>query len=177
MSWRDEHIAENYKILEIDFLQIWLYLIRMSRMHFKVIPHSIAVWMSMNPLLKTGVISEVLGDCNRNPPHSHLVRKQTLNHLDKLAKWLSCVVNLSARCIWLHFIRMSRTHFRVNPHAIVAWMSTNSFLNSSLKTSDIALFSSKEFFDIHATVACGFTLKCFRNTSQSNMILTAVYQR
>ena len=86
MSWRDEHIAENYKILEIDFLQIWLYLIRMSRMHFKVIPHSIAVWMSMNPLLKTGVISEVLGDCNRNPPHNHLVRKQTLNHLDKLAK-------------------------------------------------------------------------------------------
>ena len=48
--------------------------------------------MSMNPLLKTGVISEVLSDCNMNPTHSHLVRKQTLNHLDKLAKWLSCVV-------------------------------------------------------------------------------------
>ena len=34
-----------------------------------------------------------LSDCNWTRTHNHLVRKQTLNHLAKLAKWLSCVVS------------------------------------------------------------------------------------
>ena len=34
-----------------------------------------------------------LSDCNGIWTHSHLVRKGTLNHLAKLAKWLSCVVS------------------------------------------------------------------------------------
>ena len=32
-------------------------------------------------------------DCSRIQTHNHLVRKQTLDHLAKLAKWLSCVVS------------------------------------------------------------------------------------
>ena len=32
-------------------------------------------------------------DCNRIQTHNHLVRKWTLSHLVKLAKWLSCVVS------------------------------------------------------------------------------------
>ena len=36
-----------------------------------------------------------LSDCNWAGTHNHLVHKQTLNHLAKLAKWLSCVVSTS----------------------------------------------------------------------------------
>ena len=32
-------------------------------------------------------------DCNCTQSHNHLVCKRTLNHLAKLAKWLSCVVS------------------------------------------------------------------------------------
>ena len=34
-----------------------------------------------------------LSDCNGARTHNHLVLKQTLNHLAKLAKWLSCIVS------------------------------------------------------------------------------------
>ena len=34
-----------------------------------------------------------LSDCSRTPTYNHLVHKRTLNHLAKLAKWLSCVVS------------------------------------------------------------------------------------
>ena len=61
-----------------------------------------------------------LSDSNSNRTHDHLVCKQTLNHLAKRAKWLSCVVSiLSVRWIWLYVIIMSRTHFRVNLHSIL----------------------------------------------------------
>ena len=35
---------------------------------------------------------DILNDCNETRTHNHLVRKWTLNHLDKLAKWLSYVL-------------------------------------------------------------------------------------
>ena len=34
-----------------------------------------------------------LSDCNGTRTHNHLVRKRTINHLAKLAKWLSCAVS------------------------------------------------------------------------------------
>ena len=34
-----------------------------------------------------------LSDCNGTRTHNRLVRKRTLNHLAKWAKWLSCVVS------------------------------------------------------------------------------------
>ena len=55
-----------------------------------------------------------LYDSNGIRTHNHLVRKRTLNHLAKLAKWLSCCEYLSVRCIWLYVIIMSHTSFRVN---------------------------------------------------------------
>ena len=36
-----------------------------------------------------------LSDCNWTRTYNHLVRKRTLNHLTKLAKWLSCVESTS----------------------------------------------------------------------------------
>ena len=58
--------------------------------------------MSRNSLHKTGPISEVWSDCNwsRTYSHNHLVHKQTLNHLAKLAslaKWLSI-------CLWTKWL-------------------------------------------------------------------------
>ena len=35
---------------------------------------------------------------------------------------------------WLYVLIMSRTHFRVNPHSIVAWMSRNSLLEAGAKS-------------------------------------------
>ena len=45
-------------------------------------------------ILKCFAVSE----SNRIRTHNHLVHKQKLNHLDKLAKWLSCVVST---CLYL----------------------------------------------------------------------------
>ena len=63
-----------------------------------------------------------LSDCNGTGTQNHLVCKGTRNHLAKLVKWLSCIMNLSVPCIWLHGRIMSRTRFKVNPHSIVVWM-------------------------------------------------------
>ena len=57
-----------------------------------------------------------LSDCNGNRTHNHLVRKRTLNHLTKLAKWLSCVVSTYLYGAYDYVLIMSRTCFRVNPH-------------------------------------------------------------
>ena len=48
---------------------------------------------------------------------------------------------LSVWCIWLYFIFTSHMHFRVNPHAIVAWMSRN-------------------FYHVRELSGCGFELYC-----------------
>ena len=56
--------------------------------------------------------------CNWTWTHNHLVPKQTLNHLAKLAKMteLHCE-NLPVWSIWLYVLIISRTCFRVNPHS------------------------------------------------------------
>ena len=69
---------------------------------------------------------------NKTGTHNHLVHKQTLNHLTKLAQMIElCCEYLSIECIWLNVLIMSITHFRVNPHFTVAWMSRNSLLETS----------------------------------------------
>ena len=44
----------------LSVLHIWLFVIIMSRTHFRVNPHSIFSWMWSNYFLETGAISEVL---------------------------------------------------------------------------------------------------------------------
>ena len=70
--------------------------------------------MSRNSLLETGVNSKVLEsrcshlDCNETRDHNHLVHKQTLNHLAKLAnlaKWLS--VRLRTKWLWVRVLLQS----------------------------------------------------------------------
>ena len=55
-----------------------------------------------------------LGGYNGIRTHNHLVHKWTLNHLARLAKWLSCVVRAylySTSTVWFHHIT---NLFRVN---------------------------------------------------------------
>ena len=107
------------------------------------------------PLLAVGV--SFLGDCNWTRTHNHLVRKQELNHLTKLAKWLSCVVSTylygAFDCMFLS------CHVRIS-----GWIHTlqlpacqgTPFLK---QVWNFVPASSKEFFDIQATTECSFTLK------------------
>ena len=90
---------------------IWLYVLIVSHTRFRVNPDSIVAQISKNSLIEAGAKSE-LSDCNWTRTHNHLVHKRTLNHLAKLAKWLSCVVSLylygAFDCIFLscHVHRM-----------------------------------------------------------------------
>ena len=83
---------------------------------------------------------------NGTQTHNYLAQERTLNHLPKLAEWLSCVVSIylygAFDCMFL-----SCPYFRVNPHTVVAWMSRNSLLETSMISesyliSDIYMISS-----------------------------------
>ena len=113
---------------------IWLYIIIMSRMSFRVDPHPIVCLNVKELLARSRRHIWSLSNSNEIRTHNHVVRKQTLNHLAKLAKWLSYVVS-TLRCIWMYFIIMSRTSFRVNPHSIV--------LVSHESLSDLICFPSR----------------------------------
>ena len=73
------HIQKHLKMWYFYYIINCLYVLIVSR------TCSIVAWMSRNFLLKTGATSEVLSDCSATGTHNYLVRKQTLNHLAKLA--------------------------------------------------------------------------------------------
>ena len=86
---RRKYIFFKPKVVQIDcmFLSCHVYVSEWI--------HSIVAWMSRNSLLGAGI-----SDCPRN--HNHLVHKQTLNHLAKLAnlaKWLS--IRLRTKWCWV----------------------------------------------------------------------------
>ena len=81
-----------------------------------------------------------LSDSNGIRTHNHLVRKRTLNHLAKLAKWFTCFV--STYLYGTFDCMLLSCHIRVSE-----WIHTLYFVT---QTSDIAPASSKGFLDIHA---------------------------
>ena len=100
-------------------------------------------------------------DRNGTRTHNHLVRKWTLNHLAKLAKWLSCVVSTY---LYGAFDSMfSSCHLRIS-ELIHFRLRISDY---ALRISDFAPASSNELLDIQGTIECGFTLKCI-----SDMIRT-----
>ena len=99
----------------------------MSHTSLRVNPHSI-VCLNVKELLgwsRCHIWS--LSDRNVIPTHNHLVPKRTLNHLAKLAKWLSCVVRSYLYGAFVCVIIMSCTSYRVNPHSIFC-LSVNKLL-------------------------------------------------
>ena len=98
---------------------IWLYVILMSCTSFWVNPHSIACLNVKELFAGSRCHIWSLSDSNKIRTHNHLVGKQTLSHLAKLAKRLSCVVSTYLYGAFDCVIIMSHTSFRVNPHSIV----------------------------------------------------------
>ena len=81
-------------------------------------------------------------DCNGTRTHNYLVRKRTLNHLAKLAKWLSCVVSTylcgAFDCMFLSY------HVRVSEwiHTLKLWVRVSLL---SLKLQISHLFRARSF--------------------------------
>ena len=94
------------KMLFIQFAlklaTFWLYVLIMSRTHFRVNLHSIVAWMSRNSLFETGAITEVSSDNNGIQTHN---LKRTFNHLAKLAS-LAKFLSVCLRTKWLR-VRIS----------------------------------------------------------------------
>ena len=64
-----------------------------------------------------------VSDCNGTRTNKNLVGKQKLKNFAKLTKLLSWFMSTYLYgWFWLYVIVNSRTHFRVNPHSIFAWM-------------------------------------------------------
>ena len=68
-----------------------------------------------------------LSDCKVTPTHNHLIRKRTLNHLVKLAKWLSCVVSTY---LYGAFDCMFLSCHRTDKHSQHSWVIWPIWLNS-----------------------------------------------
>ena len=98
-SWTNtQKFNQTGQMIEVccEFLSvrcIWLHVIIMSRTSFRVNPHSIVCVNVKELLARSRCHNWSLSDSQEVRTHNHLVRKRTLNHLAKLAKWLSCVVN------------------------------------------------------------------------------------
>ena len=118
-------------------MQHWLYVLIMSCMHFRVNPHSIVAWMSRNSLLKTGVKSEVLSDCNRTQTHNHLLHKWTLDHLAKLAFINDWAV------LWV-FISM--VHLTVCSYHVMNAFQLESALYSCLNVKELLAWNRYEIW-------------------------------
>ena len=72
---------------------IWLYVLIVSRTHFRMNPHSLFAWMSKNSSSGSSCDIFSLSDCKWTRTHNNLIRKRTLHHLANLAEWFSCVVS------------------------------------------------------------------------------------
>ena len=85
-------------------------------MSSRVKPHS-TVFLNHKELLAPSRCCILrLSSRNEIPTDNHLIRNRTLDHLAKLAKWLSCLVSAY---LYGAFIIMSRTSLIVNPLSIV----------------------------------------------------------
>ena len=117
---------------EYLFLQcIWLYLIIMSITSFRVNPHSIVCLNVKKLLAPSGHHIWSLSDSNVIRTHNHLFRKRTLNHLAKLAKWLSCVVITYLYGVFDYMLLSCHVRISEWIHALwFAWMSRNSLLQA-----------------------------------------------
>ena len=100
-------------------------------------------------LLKRDSNTDVFNNGIRN--HNHLVPKRTLNHVAKLAKWLSCVIStyLCTVCYYHVTYEFQSESTFYSLHECLGTLCSKQAPYSN-QTSDMAPASSKEFLDIHA---------------------------
>ena len=99
-------------------------------------------------------------DSNGIFTHNHLVRKPTLRHLAKLAKWLCCVVSTYLYDLF-GYILLS-CHVRVSEWIYVKELLARNRRDISSKCK-WQQQDSNPFPDIQVTIECRFTLKCVRD--------------
>ena len=92
------HLAKLTKMIEMccEYLSVrcvLLYVNIMSGMSFGVSPQSLICQNVKEVLAPTRQHYWILSDNNEIQTQNHRVRKRTLNHLPKVAKWLSYVVS------------------------------------------------------------------------------------
>ena len=106
-------------------------------LEFRFLPKQIITCYSI-----TDEIENNNHDSNRIGANNHFVHERKLDHLAKLVKWLSALLQNKSLWVWIPLL--------------------------SLKLQILACFK-KEFIDIHATKECRFTLKTgmWHNSIQS----------
>ena len=87
--------------------------------------HSIVAWMSRNSLLEAGAKSE-----NWIRTQNRLVCKQTLNHLAKPAKWLSCVLTVCSCHVRYAFQSESTLYSQMHTDKCTVQISTQNTAQS-----------------------------------------------
>ena len=168
----------------------------MSRTSFRVNPHSI-VCLNVKELFtwsRRHIWS--LSDSNEIQTHNHLVRKWTLNHLAKLAKWLSCVVStylydafdcMLSSCHarvseWIHtysspeYLQFKWQQRDSSPQPLTLLTTTQPFS----QTGQICyLLRARNSLTFRQTIASGFTLKLVREmiATYSRMHRTNKYSK
>ena len=114
-----------------------LYVIIMSRTSFRVSLHSIVRLNVKEPLPRDRRHIWSLSDNNVIRTQNHLVCKLTLNHLTKLAKWLSCVISTYLYSAFDCMLSSCRVRVSEWTYTLqFAWMSRNSLLKEGA-TSDV----------------------------------------
>ena len=150
--------------------RIWVYVITMSCTRFRENYHSIVAWMSMNSLLETDRMYDVMAS---------VWSKEFLD----IQATIKCRFTLKrVRDMIKTYSQMHRTD-KYSQHSSIIWpvwlngwvfvyeLSGCGFESScSHLNVRSTLASSKEFFDIQATIECRFTLKHVRD-----MIITYSY--
>ena len=95
-----------------------------------------------------------LNDCNRTRTHNHLDHKQALNHLAKLAKWLSCVASThlfgTFDCMFLscHMCMSESIHTLscLNVKELIGWNSHNIWSLSDSNPQPLSLWTNTQQF-------------------------------
>ena len=143
-----------------------------------------------------------LSECNWTRTHNHLVRKRTLNHLAKLAKWLSWVVSTVyltvCSCHVTYAFQSESTLYsclnikelltqnRCKIWSLAKWLSVHLQIKwlqvqvqfTVTQTSNFAPISSKEFLDIQATrVWIHFEMHTWHEKTYSQMPHTDKYSQ
>ena len=114
-----------------------LYVIIMSRTSFRVSLHSIVRLNVKEPLPRDRRHIWSLSDNNVIRTQNHLVCKLTLNHLTKLAKWLSCVISTYLYSAFDCMLSSCRVRVSEWTYTLqFAWMSRNSLLKEGA-SSDV----------------------------------------
>ena len=105
---------------------------------FRVNLHPVIAWISRNFLIKRRSIWK-WSACYKAQTHNLLVSKHTLNYLAKLAKWLSCVMNIICMVhlpVWFYHITYV---FWLNLQFAITWMLRNYFTKTESKWLSVRL--------------------------------------